>query len=149
MTLFTLIRGALFGLTAALALGACSATQPGASPSPRTVDLTMTEQLTFEPAILEVRRGETVLFRIRNVSNEAHEAYIGTDEEQRLHATAHYALSADEQSETTHYGAGVHIAPFGRDELAFKFDTGDEWVIGCHCPGHYDAGMRTVVTVTD
>lgn len=146
---FAMIRGALVVATAALVLGACSATEPGASPLPRKVDLTMTEQGTFEPASLEVGRGETVVFRIRNASNEAHEAYIGTDQEQRLHATVHSARSGDEQSDTTHFGAGVHIAPFGTGEAAFKFDTGDEWVIGCHYPGHYDAGMRTVVTVTD
>jgi uncharacterized cupredoxin-like copper-binding protein len=144
-----LFRVALFVLTAALILGACSATDPGGSPAPRTVDLTMTEQGTFEPATLEVRRGETVLFRIRNVSNQPHEAYIGSEEEQRLHATEHAALPADEQSGTTHLGAGLHVAPFGTGELAVKFDTGDEWVIGCHYPGHYDAGMRTLVTVTD
>lgn len=144
-----LMRGALTALTATLLLSACSASQPGASSSPRTVDLTMTERLTFEPATLEVRRGETVLFRIRNVSNEAHEAYIGTEEEQRIHATVHGAVPPDEQSKTTHYGAGVHVAPFGTGELTFKFDTGDEWVIGCHYPGHYDAGQRAVITVTD
>lgn len=138
-------------LAAAGVLSACAPAAPkvGTSASPRTVDLTMTEELTFEPATIEVRRGETVLFRIRNVSNEAHEAYIGTEEEQRLHATVHEGLPPSQQTNTTHYGAGIHVAPLGTGQLTFKFDTGDEWVIGCHYPGHYDAGERTVITVTD
>lgn len=99
---------------------------------------------------IEVGRGETVLFRIRNPYDEGHEAYFGTDEEQRLHAETHYVLPAAEQSGIDHYAMlGVHIAPFGTGELTVKFDTGDEWVIGCHYPGHYEAGMRTVITVTD
>lgn len=148
MTPLTMTRWALLVLTTALALGACSATPPGASASPRIVDLTIAD-LAFEPATLEVGRGETVLFRIRNPYNEGHEAYFGTDEEQRLHANTHYTLPADEQSGTDHYTLGVHIAPFGTGELTYKFDTGDEWVIGCHYPGHYEAGMRMVITVTD
>lgn len=148
MTPLAAVRGALLGLTAALALGACSA-QPEASPSPRIVDLTVAE-LAFEPGTVGVARGETVLFRIHNPSNEGHEAYFGTDDEQRLHAETHYALPADGQSRIDHYAMlGVHIAPFGIAELTVKFDTGDEWVIGCHYPGHYQAGMRTVITVRD
>lgn len=146
----TLIRGALTALTATLVLGACSASQPGASSSPRTVDLTMTEELTFEPATLQVRRGETVLFRIRNVSNEAHEAYIGTEEEQTLHATRHSAVASEEQTAIPHINQpAVHVAPFGTGEFLYRFDAGVGFVIGCHYPGHYEAGMRAVIEVSE
>ena len=138
-------------IAAAAFLTACSSA-PGASPNgtTRTVELTMTEELTFEPAQIDVRRGETVTFSVRNVSGEGHEAYIGTEEEQRLHATDHSALSADEQAETTHQGFGVHVAPFGTGRLEYTFDDADasEFVIGCHYPGHYDAGMRAIITVS-
>lgn len=138
-------------IAASAVLSACSsaATQPGPDESPRAVDLTMTEDMTFEPARVEVRAGETTVFRVRNVSNEAHEAYIGTEEEQRLHATTHSAVSGDEQTQTSHMGYGVHIAPFGTGELVTKFDDDVEYVIGCHYPGHYAAGMRAVIDVSD
>lgn len=138
-------------VAAALILTACSgaATTTGTAESPRAVDLTMTDEMTFEPARIEVRRGETVVFRVRNVSSEGHEAYIGTDEEQRLHETKHYALSASEQAKTTHVGYGIHVAPFGTGELVSRFDEDTEYVIGCHYPGHYEAGMRAVIDVTD
>lgn len=109
----------------------------------------MTEELTFEPAQIEVRRGETVTFSVRNVTGDAHEAYIGTEEEQRLHATDHSAVAADQQAETTHQGFGVHVAPFGTGQLEYTFDDAAEIVIGCHYPGHYDADMRAVITVSD
>ncbi len=140
-------------LTAAAALLTACSSAPGASSdgTTRTLELTMTEELTFEPAQIEVRRGETVTFSVRNASGEGHEAYIGTEEEQRIHKTDHSALSAGEQAETTHMGFGVHIAPFGTGQLEYTFDDADAsaFVIGCHYPGHYDAGMRAIITVSD
>jgi len=144
-------RAALLLTAASVILGACSTARPPASQtsSPRPVDLTMTEELTFEPARIDVRPGETVVFRVRNVSNEAHEAYIGTEDEQRLHETVHVGLSSDEQTQTTHMGYGVHIAPFGTGELVATFDEDFEYVIGCHYPGHYAAEMRAVIDVSE
>ena len=62
-------------------------------------------------------RGETVTFSVRTISGESHEAYIRTEEEQRLHETDHSALSAGEQAETSHQEFGVHVAPFGTGRL--------------------------------
>ena len=143
-------RGAIVGLAIAVVLSACSATpQPGTSESPRVVDLTMTEEGTFEPATIQVRRGEAIRFVVRNVSDEGHEAYIGTEEEQRIHATDHSGFVTDQAADVPHTGYGVHVAPFGDGELTFTFDSGGEWVIGCHYPGHYEAGMRAVVEVSE
>lgn len=134
----------------AVVLAACSdaAIRTGTAESPRVVDLTMTDDMTFEPARVQVRRGETVAFRLRNVSNEGHEAYIGTEEEQRVHATDHSGFGGD-QDAVTHMGYGIHVAPFGSGELVSQFDEDLEYVIGCHYPGHYAAGMRAVVDVTE
>ena len=143
-----ILRTALMMAAAGL-LGACSPAAPtlGTSASPRTVELTMTQQLTFEPARIEVRRGETIRFVVRNASNVAHEAYVGTEEEQQLHATVHTGLGAGDQTTTTHMGYGVNVAPLGTAELVVAFDKAYEYVIGCHSPGHYAAGMRAVVEV--
>lgn len=149
--MFGIGRRALAAGGAALLLGACSAAGPsvGTAVSPRTIELTMTDQMTFEPARIEVHSGETLRFVVRNVSNAAHEAYIGTEEEQRLHATVHAALPADAQSTTTHMGYAVHVAPFGDGELVAVFGADTAYVIGCHYPGHYEAGMRAIIEVTE
>jgi uncharacterized cupredoxin-like copper-binding protein len=137
-------------LAAVLLLSACSAGAPsaGTESSPRRVDLTMTDQMTFEPATIQVRRGETIRFVVRNVSNEAHEAYIGTEEEQRIHATDHSGFGND-QANTPHMGYGVHVPPLGNGEFIVTFDEDLEYVIGCHYPGHYEAGMRAVIEVSE
>lgn len=139
-------------LAAVFLLGACSAAEPtvGTDSSPREIDLTMTDELTFEPATIEVRRGETVLFRIRNSSNQAHEAYIGSQEEQALHATRHSAVAPDEQTAIPHINQpAVHVPPLGTGEFLYRFDERVELVIGCHYPGHYEAGMRAVIEVSE
>lgn len=139
---------AILLLAAVLLLSACSAGAPtvGTDSSPRRIDLTMTDEMTFEPATIQVRRGETVRFVVRNASNEAHEAYIGTEEEQRIHATDHSGFGND-QADTPHMGYGVHVAPFGNGEMLAKLDEDLPYVIGCHYPGHYEAGMRAIIEV--
>lgn len=136
---------------AVLLLSACSAGAPslGTDERPRRVDLTMTEEMTFEPATIQVRRGETIRFVVRNASKEDHEAYIGTEEEQRIHAKVHSAFSYAEQPETTHMGYGIHVAAFGNGEFVYKFDRAADLEIGCHYPSHYQAGMRAVIEVSD
>ena len=145
-----ILRAALV-LAAAGLLSACSAASPGTGTraSPRTVDLTMTQRLTFEPARITVRRGETIRFVVRNASNVGHEAYVGTDEEQQVHATKHGLVPAEDQWTTSHMGYGVHVAPLGSGELVVAFDRAYEYVIGCHYPGHYAAGMRAVIEVAE
>jgi uncharacterized cupredoxin-like copper-binding protein len=135
----------------AVLLAGCAgaASEAGTEESPRIVDLTMTDEMTFAPDRIEVRAGETIVFRVRNDSDEGHEAYIGTEDEQRLHEIDHSGFASDEQASTTHMGYGVHVAPFGTGELTSVFSADTEYVIGCHYPGHYDAGMRAVVNVMD
>ena len=107
----------------------------------------MTDHMTFDPARIEVRMGETVRFVVRNVSGLAHEAFIGTEQEQLLHEAMHTGLGAGDQTTTSHMGYGVNVHPLGTGELVAKFDQAYQYVIGCHYPGHYAAGMRAVIDV--
>lgn len=129
-------------------LAACSAGPAvGTQASPRTIDLVMTDQMTFEPSRIEVRLGETIRFAVRNDSDQNHEAYIGTEEEQRLHETVHASVSAAGQASTTHMGYATHVPALGKGTIVATFDSDYEYVIGCHYPGHYAAGMRAVIEV--
>jgi len=134
-----------------LILTACS---PGPSPliidgrEIRTVELTMTDEMRFEPESVEVSQGETVRFFIHNVSSLVHEAYIGTSEEQELREQALAGLSADQRQETSHYGYGIQIEPFGNGEFIYHFAEAGEFIMGCHEPGHYAAGHRVTIQVS-
>lgn len=141
----------VLGVLAGVGLSACAGAdlEADATPPPREIDLTMSDDMTFEPSRVRVERGESVVFRIRNVAAEGHEAYIGTDDAQRLHENDHFNARAGEQPEIDHHSYGIHIAPFGFGELAFKFDVGSDYLIGCHYPGHYAAGMRAVIEIDE
>ena len=136
-------------LATAILLSACALTSPtlGTAAAPRTVELTMTDHLTCDPARTQVRRGETIKFVVRNASSLSHEAYIGTEQEQRLHETVHTGLGSGDQASTTHMGYGIHVDPLGRAQFVVTFDQAYDYLIGCHYPGHYAAGMRAVIEV--
>ena len=42
----------------------------------------------------------------------------------------------------------VVVQPGKTGELAYRFERSGMTVIGCHQPGHYEAGMRATVNVT-
>jgi uncharacterized cupredoxin-like copper-binding protein len=142
----------LLGAIAAVGLivTACS---PGPSPliidgrEVRTIELTMTDDMRFEPASAEVSQGETVRIFIRNASSLEHEAYIGTAVEHDLREQALAGLPADQRQESTHYGYGIQIEPFGSGEFVYHFADAGEFIMGCHEPGHYAAGHRFTIVV--
>jgi uncharacterized cupredoxin-like copper-binding protein len=49
-----------------------------------------------------------------------------------------------------HSGGGdaLTVQPGKTRELEHTFDEAGEVLIGCHQPGHYDAGMKVTVTVS-
>ena len=51
----------------------------------RTVEIRMTDDLRFDPARIEVRRGEVVTFHVVNAGTQTHEFTIGDDSAQELH----------------------------------------------------------------
>lgn len=129
-----------------------SACSPGPSPlaidgrEVKTIELAMTDGLRFEPDQVEVTQRETVRFFIRNLTNEPHEASIGTAMEQEMHEQVHAGLPANEQQQTTH-GYGIHIVPYGNGEIVHHFADVGEFIIGCHYPGHYAGGHWLTIEV--
>ncbi len=63
--------------------------------------------------------------------------------------------TADEPSgghdHEAHAGDAPHIAlqPGKTGDLVVTFDTVGEFMLGCHIPGHWDAGMRARITVVE
>lgn len=112
----------------------------------RTVEITMRD-IDFDPPAVEVRRGETVTFVFRNEGELVHDAYVGDAEAQR----AHEEDMADESGGGGHdHGAGgdaVTVQPGATERLTHTFDDEGTLEIGCHQPGHYEAGMKVRITV--
>jgi len=109
----------------------------------RTIEMRMTDEMRFEPAVINVKAGETIRFVHRNVGKVMHEMVIGTRSELEQHAELmrkHPGMEHDEPHM-------VHVAPGKRGELVWKFNRTGQFEFACLIPGHFEAGMRGSITV--
>lgn len=150
---------ALF-LASALALAACGGDDDdpvgGSADEPRTVEVTM-DEFTFTPSDLDVAVGETVTFVFSNEGAVRHEAVFGTSAEQETHAAEMAEMGG--AHEATDEGTMPHdeemtdlqevvVEPGDTVEMTYTFDTAGPLMIGCHEPGHWEAGMKMNINVT-
>ena len=136
-------------LTAALALltVSCGDGEDAKSPAARVVNVTMVD-IGYEPASIQVGRGETVRFTFTNSGKVPHDAYVGDAAAQAEHEKQMRAAESG-----GHGGHGgdtdaITVAAGQTGELTHTFDRTGTVEIGCHQAGHYAAGMKITVTVT-
>lgn len=99
--------------------------------------------VAYEPATVSVKAGETVKFVFRNVGEAVHDAFIGDE-----------AAQAEHEQEMRDDGGGHHgdddhavtVKPGKTGSLTYTFKGGESLLIGCHQPGHYQAGMKMSFT---
>jgi uncharacterized cupredoxin-like copper-binding protein len=121
--------------------GRFSAGQPGDPAKPaRVIKVRMFEgggKMGFEPARIEVRRGEQVRFVLHNEGEEDHEFVLATVAENRKHAEVmkkHPEMEHDDPN-------ARRLMPHGNGEVVWKFTKRGEFEFACLIPGHYDKGM--------
>ena len=132
-------------LAAALVLSLAACSSGGAASPPaatRTIQITMNDQMRFEPATFEVAVGETVRFDVRNDGQIVHEFYVGTADDQ----VAHEAEMAAGHATHDHTNS-VNVDPGQTKPLELTFARAGTLEVGCHVPGHWPAGMRGTITV--
>lgn len=103
----------------------------------RTVTVTMHDTMRFSPASLQVERGDTVRFVVKNQGKTLHEMVLGTMEELKQHAELmrkHPGMEHDEP-----YMA--HVAPGATETIVWQFTRSGKYYYGCLIPGHFEAGM--------
>lgn len=131
----------------AIVLTACGGDSEPAGDA-RRITIDMTDN-AYAPDTVEVAAGERVTFAFTNDGDAVHEAYIGTAEDQEAHADD-MAGDGDNGSHDMggiDDGAALEVEPGDTGELTHTFEESGELVIGCHQPGHYEAGMRLDVEV--
>jgi uncharacterized cupredoxin-like copper-binding protein len=103
----------------------------------------MTDAMRFTPASIEVKRNETVRFRITNSGKIKHEMVLGTEKELK----EHYELMK-KNPEMEHDDPNmVTLGPGKSGEIVWQFTKAGKVDFGCLQPGHYDAGMKGAVKV--
>lgn len=112
----------------------------------RTIEVNVDNDLAFEPAEFEVGVGEVITFVISNTGDVEHEFVLGDQDAQEemaqmMDSGEDHAHSAGEMSNAITIDAGETA------ELTWRFSEPGTVLVGCHVPGHWEAGMRGTVTV--
>jgi uncharacterized cupredoxin-like copper-binding protein len=109
----------------------------------RTVEISANDDFTFEPAEVSVAPGETVIFRVVNRGSLVHDFTLGDQATQDEHEA-----EMAEMEDMAHDEPNVMTLPAGETvELTWTFPESGTVLIGCHQPGHYDAGMKGEITI--
>jgi uncharacterized cupredoxin-like copper-binding protein len=137
----------LFAASAHDSHGHYSAGEPGDPKKPaRTVKVTMVEhgkKMLFEPAVVEVKRGEQIRFVLTNSGIEDHEFILATQKENRKHAEQMKKAPEMEHDDPN----AKRISPFNSAEILWKFTKRGEFEYACLIPGHLEAGMLGKIIV--
>jgi uncharacterized cupredoxin-like copper-binding protein len=128
--------------SAAPASAPATAHRHGAVDTDGVVEITMTDAMRFEPGEITIEAGQSVRIVVHNVGLIPHEAVLGTLDEQRHHAAEMAA------GEAHYHSNGVLVEPGATGEFETWFPAG-QYLIACHLPGHYQAGMVGVLNVVD
>ncbi len=138
-------------------LAACGGDDSSGSPASdgETVEVVMRDN-EFDPATITVAAGAEVTFRFRNEGKLRHEGLIGSADVQEEHA-ADMAEGSDDHDDGEEAMDGmdhdeseapaVTVEPGATGEITHRFTEAGEVLIGCHEPGHYQAGMKATVEV--
>jgi uncharacterized cupredoxin-like copper-binding protein len=109
----------------------------------RTIRVDMADTMRFTPAVITVRRGETVRLVATNKGQVLHEMVLGTAEELKKHAEQMKKFP-DMEHDEPHM---AHVKPGKSGQIVWQFTKPGEFQFACLIPGHFEAGMVGKVTV--
>lgn len=109
----------------------------------RSVAITMSDAMRFEPATIAVKRNETIRFVLTNPGKLRHEMVLGTPAELKEHAALMIRFPQMQHVDPNQ----VSVEPGTTGELVWKFTKPGTFDFACLQAGHYDAGMRGKVIV--
>lgn len=108
----------------------------------RTIKVTAVD-IKYDKPTIEVKTGETIRFVVTNAGKLRHEFMLGGMDEQREHAEM-----MKQMPDMVHEDANtITLEPGETKSLVWQFTRAGELEVACHIPGHYEAGMKSKVTV--
>lgn len=123
---------------------ASAAGQPGEQAKvSRTIEVTMDDNMRFNPGLITVKAGETIRFFVKNVGKTQHEMVIGTADELKEHAEMMRKMPGMQHAEPNM----VTLAPGKRGGVVWRFSKAGQVDFACLIPGHMEAGMKGLITV--
>jgi uncharacterized cupredoxin-like copper-binding protein len=116
-----------------------------AADADRSVQLTATDELVFDPDTVDVQVGETVTFEIENTGSVDHEFAIGSADWQEQHEQEMQGGEMEMGGEPNE----VEVPAGETASITWRFTEAGTTQFGCHVPGHFPAGMVGDITVTE
>ena len=121
--------------TATITFVACGSDRPAA----KVIVFEMGER-SFSPATLSIKQGSFVILRFHNGGSVHHEAIVG-DESFHVAHEEHTHLGGDSLVN------GVVVEPGNSGDVPYRFDQAGTIIVGCHEPGHWESGMKVLITI--
>jgi uncharacterized cupredoxin-like copper-binding protein len=109
----------------------------------RTVAVEMTDAMKFVPASVAVQKGETIHFVVHNGGKLRHEFVLGTEKALKEHAELMKKFPTMEHEEPNM----VSVQPGQTGHVIWQFTQSGQVPFACLQVGHFDAGMKGVVSV--
>ncbi|MBI5255934.1 MAG: cupredoxin family protein [Burkholderiales bacterium] len=109
----------------------------------RTIRVDMADTMRFAPALVTLRRGQTVRFVVHNAGQLMHEMVLGTPEALQAHAELMKKFPNMEHADPNM----AHVKPGARGEIVWQFTEAGTFQFACLQPGHFEAGMVGTVVV--
>jgi uncharacterized cupredoxin-like copper-binding protein len=141
----------LAAVTAACTVGGGATTPPDRSAAPSVpaagtrVEVALTDALRMEPASITVPAGVPITFVVTNSGAIDHEFYLGDEAAQTEHAAEMTEMGGMTHDEPD----GIALEPGETKELIHTFDSAGISLAGCHVAGHYSAGMKAEIAVSE
>ena len=114
----------------------------------RTIEITMKETadgaMVFDPAEIDVKKGETVRLAIKNAGELEHEFVMDGSHEIQEHKTLMEKFPEMEHADPN----AVRLQPGQSGEIVWSFTTPGAFEFACLIPGHYQSGMHGPLNVS-
>jgi uncharacterized cupredoxin-like copper-binding protein len=117
---------------------------PSVPPLSGEIQVVLLDTMRFAPDPITVKAGEEVTFVVKNDGVAVHELFVGTEEEQTSHAAE---MAAGGMSHG--HDNALSLKGGKSDSLTMTLPEAKSMLVGCHEPGHYEAGMKATLTVVD
>ena len=131
----------------------------------RTIEIKMYDNY-FEPNVINIKKGETIKFLVKNLGLLVHEFNIATKKMHLNHQTEMMEMMENEIllgdkidykkmkeiAKTNHSMAHSHsnsvlLEPNKSGEIIWKFNTDINLEAACNVPGHYESGMISKINI--
>jgi uncharacterized cupredoxin-like copper-binding protein len=109
----------------------------------RTIEVAMGDDMRFSPARVQVKRGETIRFAVKNNGKMTHEMVLGSPAELKQHAAMMRKFPQMRHSDPN----AISVEPSRTGELKWQFNKAGSFGFACLVPGHFEAGMRGAIVV--